>query len=354
MLLATASFVAWRAVGRRLDERRVEAALARAAEGPSDARVAFRALLAPNAGPYELHDVAGVVPLPDEDFPIRFAEHPSGEIRYVTNSIGLCHAREVPATKDRHRILLLGDSHIQGVCLPEERLAARLEALLDEAAGEDRFEVWNSACAYTGPSLQAGMLEHRLEQVRPDEVVLVTFLGNDVMDEMRLDALRRGVPLPHPGDAYFAVRDAMLELKAKAMWQGGNQLIRFQHRPRDLELGAALVHGAHRRIAARCEALGLPLSIVLLPTKYDVDDDDPAEVATLAALAGWDADDLRGNARLGARVLELGRAAGLPISDAGPALRAAEGPQFWREDYHLAPAGHATLARHVFAVRERR
>lgn len=88
-----------------------------------------------------------------------------------------------PKVPGRRRILLLGDSFVQGVAVPpEQRVGVRLERHL-KALGADA-DVVTLAGAGLGPRAELDLLKRYGAEFEPDLVVTVFYTGNDVADSL--------------------------------------------------------------------------------------------------------------------------------------------------------------------------
>ena len=296
--------------------------------------------------------VAGVTPAPNEKQRWTWDEHPDGQLVMQSNARGMRAMTEVPSVKEAYRILIVGDSHTQGACCTWESVAYRLQERLNDAATDDqRYEVWNAGCAFTGPSLQAKMLEKHLD-IEPDEVIMITFVGNDLMDEVRLDDLLRGEATFHGTKEYREVANALTAFAKHPMYQGFNQILRFVWYPEEGERSAKLIADSWKRFQQRCDALNLRWSIAMLPTKFTIERESDSEtIDKLLEIAELTEDKLDLNERIADRARELVRGDGIEVLDPSDALRQAEGKQYWNFDYHLSSDGHATLADYLFEAR---
>jgi hypothetical protein len=109
-----------------------------------------------------------------------------GETRYrlLTNSLGFKDAstRDVPLQSNTRRILLMGDSFVEGIGLPYERTFA---GLLNEAgqARADKVEFLDAGVASYSPSIYYKKIKYLLDRgLKFDEVVLLSD-SSDVEDE---------------------------------------------------------------------------------------------------------------------------------------------------------------------------
>jgi lysophospholipase L1-like esterase len=102
----------------------------------------------------------------------------------VTNNLGF-HDRERQATNDNYRILVLGDSFVEGRQVKTESLfTSRLEKKL--VGDGKRIEVINGGVEGTGTPYQYVLWEEFFEpSLKVDHLVLCFFMGNDLLDNNR-------------------------------------------------------------------------------------------------------------------------------------------------------------------------
>lgn len=269
-------------------------------------------------------------------------EHAGGRIVLRTNGLGLSDDDETRIEHEGLRVLVVGDSHTQGIVPNAESFANRLEVGLRER--HPGVEVLNAGVAYTGPHCYLARVRY-YEELQPDVVVAVLFTGNDFHDEVLLSYALDGWTPPYGDVSYRRRLDAALALDTGAVQQGLNQIARFEEFPEEQERGFAEAVSAFETLAEEYRAKGRVFLAVVLPTKLDVEPEDVrATVAGLAAALELPPAELALNARLGARFAAAMERRGVPCLDPLAAMRAAPAPLYWRRDHHLGTAGHALLA----------
>lgn len=286
---------------------------------------------------------------PDRRDSFAWPEHPRGRIVFVTNDLGLREDTPVRPGDVGRCVLVLGDSHTEGLVHNQESFAHVLQALLGAAGRPTR--VLNAGVGTTAPQNYLGQYL-RLEELRPALVVAVVYDGNDFAGALQLDERLRGLPTTHPPAERLAA--------ARARWpeilpQAFGQALQFAAHPdaAGRALDAALE--ALLELQRQCAHRGARLLVATLPAKPDVDGDDRATQAELLATLGLEAQDLAVNEALGARLRAALADAGVEALDLAPVLKARPGPMYWVRDYHLAVAGHEAvglaLARRVVTGR---
>lgn len=126
---------------------------------------------------------------------------------YVSfNSRGLRDREiELPKPPGGFRVLVLGDSFVEGAQVPvEDTVSRRLEAILAGMAPTRPVEAVNAGNAGFGTAQELLFLEHDGAAYQPDVVVLVYFVDNDLPDngyrvarERKLDTTRRPFFVPN-------------------------------------------------------------------------------------------------------------------------------------------------------------
>ena len=89
-----------------------------------------------------------------------WSEHPGGQIRKAYNNLGFAENSATNKQKGRniYRILVSGDSHIDGWVNNDESFPNRLENLLNSSVQGIGFEVINGAVEMYGPFNHVGFL----------------------------------------------------------------------------------------------------------------------------------------------------------------------------------------------------
>ncbi len=295
----------------------------------------------------------------------------------------------VPKPAGTLRVLVLGDSVVEGAQVAQEAtvaalLARELEAL--ETSG--RIETVNAGVAGFGTAQQLLFLEREGAALQPDLVVLVFTIANDVADNgvkvarrWKLAAERRpffeldaagelrelpfDAPPPEPFEGPRAfLRDRSVLFNVAELWAAGKTVARAQGSvvpPLDAEKEVYLREPGEAwsdawevterllvevdRVAAR---LGAPLVVALSPTQWQMDD------GAWRAFMGTGSQLER---RFGAevpneRLREIATRRGIRMLDLLGPFRAgtADGtPLFLRRDGHWLEGGHVVAAREIAA-----
>lgn len=318
------------------------------------------------------------------------------------NASGL-RGPELPATDTAHsrRVAFVGDSFLVGEAVREAQLATSLTRDALRASGES-VEVYNLSGIDTGTAQQLMMLREFGPKIRPTEVVLYVYAGNDLINNsidlagrssvsagdyirpyMVYDGARPEWTYTHPARAWLR-RHSRLYAEAErrllglgvdarydwlAPWPiglGTAERLRLAMAPsEDLEVLRSHDPGhrwerAWRTTAAllaafrdECEALGARLLVVIVPSIHQVMRTAKGVRLDLAArlLTGQSIDRLLDWNLPERRFAKLGEALGIEVRALLPSLREAarNGRLPYGRDEHFAPSGHAVASQLALA-----
>lgn len=280
--------------------------------------------------------------------PIHWEEHPAKvwNVRYVDG--GFRNPRETREPKPRSRVILCGDSHLEGVVPYRETACAVLERLLGEHDDASSIEVLNGASGGYDFYNYLGFLERSLP-LRPDVFVVVVYGGNDFLGLLPVHAYFERVLLEFPGRAAGERLGKLAAHNHGAVSQGFQQIVRFVESPRSAELALDGAVRATLELRAVAEANGIALLVAYLPPMHDVRPQDMREdLDALVSLLGYGPEALATTDRLAERWMAAVAAEGIAVVDLRPALRASEERAYWRTDHHLDTRGHEIVARELF------
>lgn len=261
------------------------------------------------------------------------------DVRFQTNAIGLRDTRQLVSKRpSEYRIVLVGDSFVQAAQVELQHTAAyRLEEELRRKTGlGDLLTVFNLSRSGWTSTNERRFLERNISLFEPNLVVLVTYVGNDIIELMikqrrsleaegeglwkavhRLAKSRRN---PSHLARFFAER-----LDAKVEWPMGrpNQPFFSPYLKGDAgnvfkklyspEIDAAyeVFFADLREIQSICKERGSELVLAVAPTKEQVHAGDLAEVVEFMEL-NTEMLDLEKPQRI---VREFATANGIPVID---------------------------------------
>jgi len=317
---------------------------------PFEARTSLTPFPPSQAEYYLLDEVAGHLHRPNTQRTMAWPEHELGEIVLRTNNLGLRRDPSTSPTKppDTLRILITGDSHTDGVLFNSESVATRLEQKLNQYSLAPNHEVLNGGTGHYGPHNYLGFLKRHMS-LDPDRVVIVIFTGNDLMDAIAGAWARGEIRIPERPRNYMDRLEKAQEISAAVVSQGFNQLAFFNAFPQLAETAIGITVDLLKQTQVLCAEHDIGLTVVLLPSKHDVEPETDADRFQAVARAL----DLQGDQLLANRQMtdELRRRLeqhGISVVNPETQMTATGEEMFWRRDHHLNVAGHAALATALF------
>lgn len=260
---------------------------------------------------------------------------------------GFLRRDAIPEPADRPIVLLLGDSHVDGVVDTDANVGTRLERRLTATAAP--CYVLNAACGNHGLWQHALRARELVPRLRPAAIVVVVFLGNDLLelDQPLLphldDELREQPPAEPTEAAAMLARMQRLALRpqdAQLFWQGLNQAERRRERPEREAVWLAKAAHAIDALEAVAAANDCRVVWALLPS-FDLV--FPECLRALGGPAAAVADS--GAQRQLERALRgLLTQRGITPVDVESAFRRDGELSLYAADYHIDRRGHDVLA----------
>lgn len=275
--------------------------------------------------------------------PVPWPEHPNRRFKIRSNALGLRRDSELAATKVGPRVLIMGDSHVEGFCDNAETFAALLEVDLTRELGQT-VEVVNAALNGYHLYNHLGVLEKFLH-LDLDAAVLTAYGGNDFVDALTLRHLFDGTVRPPGTSAYRGAFESASQAGQSALGQGFLSLKYFDLHPDQVELALETTVELTLEISRICETEGIALVVLYLPALADFPWRGQAETfEEVARILGLEGDALLTNARLGEDYLAQVRAAGLRVIDLTPTFAPGPDDYYWERDLHLDLEGQRAVA----------
>jgi hypothetical protein len=297
----------------------------------------------------------------------------------------------IPKPADTFRVLVLGDSVVEGAQVPEDAtMAARLRDELAPLAGGKRIETVNAGVAGFGTGQELLFLEREGLAYQPDLIVLVFTIANDAADNSiavarrwKLAANRRpffvadgdGPPKPLPFDApppetlagaRTLLRERSVLFTALELWWIGKSVARVQESVvppleaerevylnevgEDWQQAWEITEVLLGEVRQAADGAGAPLLVVAAPTEWQTYDDLWPKLVGTGSQAQRRFSVTAPNGRLA----EIAAHEDLHLLDLREAFRAeatggGSAPIF-RKDGHWTVAGHAVAARVIAAA----
>jgi len=277
---------------------------------------------------------------PNLDAVRKFKEHPRGSWRMRTNSHAMRRDSEPAAEAPILRVLVVGDSHVDGICDNSENLCAVAEAALEAAHPGATVEVLNGARG--GHSLwnYLGVIERHLS-LEPDVVVVTIFGGNDFTDVLFLGHAFEGTWPRGLTPESKELRARALQESRYVIGQGYGTLLFFKERPLELDFSMKTTARILEEISRKCSDAGAELVLMYLPSPLSLPfERPPHKEPEVRAILGLGGPDLALPTEIRARLLSEAEALELDTLDLTPLLSKCQDACFWRTDLHLSVTGH--------------
>ena len=112
-----------------------------------------------------------------------------GPLTMTTNNRGFHEDQDTAIAKAPGvtRVIAIGDSQTAGECANSENYPNVLETELNRAASGGRFEVIDAGTGRYSPYQYYVKTAHQLVQLKPDQLIVGLYIGNDFMDLIRQD-----------------------------------------------------------------------------------------------------------------------------------------------------------------------
>jgi hypothetical protein len=306
-------------------------------------------------------------------------EYPGGEIQLDEPCVHMRRPWSVPKEKPNdvpRRTLVLGDSHIDGVCRTRENLTAVLDAETSPS------QVVNCGIFGWSPIDALRYYRDELSDQQFTDVVYVFYAGNDLSDLFRPglwqatrnpDGTIGEIKTPRPEDpprwAKTVARwgfdpgsrvspSQRRALLCRKMWEVNPgcvdqvffQALYFQDNPEQVEPGIAAAVDTVTSMQSLARQRGARFVLVLLPTKQMVEPESITDLIPKARrILRLKPELVHLDERVYQGILRGATAAGITVIGLLPDLVAAHKrrpavPMFWRTDFHLSSFGHAAVA----------
>jgi hypothetical protein len=269
----------------------------------------------------------------------KWPEHPRGRFRTVTNSLGLRHDAEVLRVPPDLRLIVVGDSHTDGVCDNRDSFTSIAAARLAELLPGESVEGLNAGTGGYSFYNYLGQLE-RLIEFAPDVFVVAVYGGNDFYENLAPWHFFQGAERPRMSPATWQRIRAVTRAWPPALPQGYMALRYFHEHPGQLPVALQAALAAMAEIADLCAREEIALVCVYLPPISDVQPGFEEEQRRRANEELELDEEATGSIdRLATQFLDQLRARGIEVLDMRPAFSAATEPMYWLADHHINLAG---------------
>jgi len=284
----------------------------------------------------------------------------------AVNEAGVRDDEEIgPKLPGERRILVLGDSLVLSVQVPfDQTFTEELERRLNEAASPGAgvtHRVINAGVQGYGPVEELLLFRRLVTGIQPDLVLICVFVGNDAEEALAsevklatnrptLDVLRESVITR----LRRLVRRSMVLQVLRLRVVTATDRFRSTAGPPEpphqayaaspalrIARGMALTRDLFRQLSTEAGAAGARTAFILMPARFQIDDEDFGRLRDIVAAAGGDLRRDAATERFAAALSTLD----VPQLDLLPALRAAAPGTdlFFTENVHLTRDGHRVV-----------
>lgn len=322
--------------------------------GHSEAAPAFQALFTP-------------------DPVIGYRLKPGARTRFVTDEFDTTIAINAQGVRDDHdigpkppnerRIVILGDSLVLSVQVENRQTFCRLlQDRLNSDAGPTRYRVINAGVQGYGPVEELLFFRTIAKSFQPDIVIATVFVGNDAEEAVASAAKLKGNARPLAD----AISDSMMvRLRRLVRRSMVLQVVRlrvvsvtdrlsnwisppepplqsYAEKPASrIAEGLRISRDCVQALAAEAAAVGARTMVMLVPARFQVNDEDYGHLKEAVEGAGGKLVRDAATARFDEALAPIP----VPRFDALPVLRGAGPDVFFLHTVHLTPRGHEIVAR---------
>ena len=268
-----------------------------------------------------------------------------------TNNLGFREDKDTNETKSEKtiRVIVTGDSHIDGFLYNSESFPNLLEDTLNSKYKTPQFEIINGGTAYYGPQNYSWFLKKYIF-LKPDMFIVVIYTGNDFLDAAKFIEDGNHMSLKRPINYYTLLQQCQAQDRG-AVDQALNQILYFKTFTFMQDEVVNFTLKQLSEINNLCLKHKIKLLVILLPTKLDVEwglDADRLEVAKRTL--GLTDNDLKINQLLARRISAWLIQNGISYLELSMHMEKKQQELFWRSDYHLNNNGHKLIADTLFEL----
>ena len=295
---------------------------------------------------------------------------PNTRIRYTTVEFSTEIAINAQGVRDNEpiaakapgerRILVLGDSLVFSVQVSlADTFCEKLERDLNARGTPERWRVINGGVQGYGPVDEWLFFDKVGAAFQPDLVLIVAFVGNDAIEAAdAMPSFEAGRPIsatqPSVRRIRRLVRSSVVLQMVRVRWDQLRSRISLgtpeaplasylASPPPIVSQGLDASQRVFARIAARAAEIGARTGIVLMPARFQVNDEDFGNLSAIVREAGGELDRNASSRRFQDALAPLG----LPMIDLQPVLfdQPNRAGIFFQRTVHLTPRGHDVVAR---------
>lgn len=297
--------------------------------------------------PYYVTDsLAGHYHSPNYKLNYVWEEHPNHQFEKQTNNFGFVKTNATLEKKDSNmfRILVTGDSHLDGVINNHESFPSLLEKHLNSKFPTIKTEVLNGGVGFYSFVNYAGMYK-KFKFLKPDVFIVSVYSGNDFIEAILYDPGNKKI-IPALQTFWYRLAKLAFQIKTNmASTQSTNQLLFFKLFPAKEDIALTIAKKHLQEINQQCLQNNTKLLVVFLPTKIDAEKKFRQNLKTES---GWNDTVLNTTKNLTTSLSNWLKKQNISSINTVPDLSDNQLKLFYDTDQHLNVNGHFMLENNVF------
>lgn len=298
---------------------------------------------------YQADSLTGHFHKPNVIREFAWEEHPEGKIEMKTNNIGLRNNYDTKVQKDKNqfRVVVTGDSHIDGVLNNNQSVAFFLEKGLNNQYPERKNEVLNAGNGYFGPQNYFGVVD-KFQIYKPDMFIVTIYTGNDFLDAIRIEAENGRLSVPERPQGYYDKLWEIDGLYTGFTGQQLNQLKFLETFPGYADTALLITQKNLLKIKNLCHQNQTAFLVVLLPTKIDTETQtDEKRITEVFEIMDFNESLLQKNRELVLSLVQWLKQNNISFIDLYETYIQSNKELFWKVDYHVNIDGHEIMANEI-------
>ena len=262
-----------------------------------------------------------------------------------TNNFGFVEREPTKADKGDSifRILITGDSHIDGVVSTNETFPNVLESELNKFQNDKKAEVLNAGVGFYSFQNYSGVIKKH-KSLKPDLFVVTVYTGNDFIEGYLYEKDNQGV-LSSLQTFWYRIKKGFFQWQTKAAsTQSTNQILFFKIFPEKKEPALLIAQQQLLEIKKQCAENGAALLVILLPSKLETETEFREKIINKSK---WSESVININRELSNNLEAWLKKQEIHCINVTSQFEKADRKLFWDTDEHLNKTGHLFLARIV-------
>ena len=291
---------------------------------------------------YSLDSIAGHHHNKNYHRTIDWSESELGKFEMTTNNLGFREDKPTPKIKppETKRIIVTGDSHIDGVLSNKDSYPNVLERSLNQNVNGQEYEIINASNGFFSFKNYYGIL-NKFKYLNPDSYIITVYLGNDFIENLFYEGDNLSI-FSSPNYVYYRLKKKMIKATTGLeSSQYSNQAVFFNTFPSKTGQTIAIAEHYLSKIKTTCLEEGIELKIIILPSALEVD----KGMKSLIKKNNWDKIVMNTNLKIKNRFIQILKKNQLYYYDLSPEFSVAQKNLYWNADSHLNVNGHRLAAK---------